>query len=234
MAYRSTDGVPPSPFDTLASRAPQGERRLKGSDMAKAKQARFRATAAKAKGRSRAKKKTLPKLTHLGINVVDLDKMVKFYTELLGMKVSDTGFSPRLGYKLAFLTASENNHHQLVMAECRDAKSPSTVNQISFTWPSLDDIRALDKKLRRRGVKTTPIDHGNAWSIYFPDPEGNQIECYLDAPWQVAQPHGKPLDLSLSNAEIVKRTKARIEGEPTFMPAKAWSKKMKARLGSAR
>jgi hypothetical protein len=48
----------------------------------------------------------------------------------------------------------------------------------------------------------------------------------------VAQPHGEKLDLSLSNAEIMRRTKARIEGEPTFLPAKAWSRKMKARLGA--
>jgi len=193
--------------------------------MAKAKQARAKATA-----KARAKKKTLPKLTHLGINVIDLDKMVKFYTGLLGMKVSDTGYSPRLGYRLAFMTASPNNHHQMVLAECRDPKSKSTVNQISFTWSSLDDIRALDKKLRKRGIPTTPVDHGNAWSIYFPDPEGNQIECYLDAPWQVAQPHGEKLDLTLSNAEIMRRTKTRIENQPTFMPAQAWSKKMKGRL----
>ena len=186
---------------------------------------------AKAKpARTRTRKKTLPRLTHLGINVIDLDKMVAFYTKLLGLKVSDTGFSKRLGYRLTFLTASPANHHQIVMAECRDKRSKSTVNQISFTWDSLDDIRDLDKRLKKMGVTTTPVDHGNAWSIYFPDPEGNQIECYLDAPWQVAQPHGEPLDLTLSNAEIRRRTKARIAGEPTFMPAGAWAKKMKGRL----
>jgi catechol-2,3-dioxygenase len=106
------------------------------------------------------------------------------------------------------------------------------VNQISFTWSSLDDSRELDKKLRRRGIKTTPIDHGNAWSIYFPDPEGNQIECYLDSPWQVAQPHGQPLDLSLSNAEIRRRTRERIKNEPTFMPAKTWAKTMRGKLAA--
>ena len=196
--------------------------------MAKAKQAKAKST------RAKPRRKSLPRLTHLGINVIDLDKMVGFYTKLLGMKVSDTGFSKRLGYRLTFMTASPSNHHQLVMAECRDKKSKSTVNQISFTWESLDDIRALNRKLVKAGIPTTPIDHGNAWSVYFPDPEGNQIECYIDAPWQVAQPHGQPLDLSLTNAEIKRRTKARIEGEPSFLPAKAWAKKMKDRLAAGR
>ena len=130
------------------------------------------------------------------------------------------------------MTGSDRNHHQLVMAECRKKGAPSTVNQISFTLGSLDDLRRLDRKLRRKGVATTPVDHGNAWSIYFPDPEGNTIECYLDAPWQVAQPHGEKLDLSLSDAEIRKRTRARIKDEPSFMPAGRWSAKMKRKLAA--
>jgi catechol 2,3-dioxygenase len=179
-------------------------------------------------------RRALPRLTHLGINVYDLDKEVAFYTGVLGLKVSDTGFSRRLGYRLTFLTGSETNHHQLVMAECRKKGAASTVNQISFTLDSLAALRALDRKLRRRGVATTPVDHGNAWSIYFPDPEGNVIECYLDAPWQVAQPHGEKLDLSLSDDEIRKSTRARIKDEPSFMPAARWSAKMKKRLAAAR
>ncbi len=190
-----------------------------------------RAKAAKPKGRAR---RSLPRLTHLGINVTDLDKEVAFYTRLLGLRVSDTGFSKRLGYRLTFLTGSELNHHQLVMAECRAKGAPSTVNQISFTLGSLDELRALDKKLRRRGVETTPVDHGNAWSIYFPDPEGNVIECYLDAPWQVHQPHGERLDLTLSDAEIRKRTRARIKDEPSFLPAGRWKAEMKRKLAAAR
>ena len=164
--------------------------------------------------------------------MIDLDKEVAFYKKMLGLKVSDTGFSRRLGYRLTFMTGSETNHHQLVMAECRKKGAPSTVNQISFTLGSLDDLRALDRKLRRAGVETTPVDHGNAWSVYFPDPEGNVIECYLNSPWQVAQPHGEKLDLSLSDDEIRKRTRARIKDERTFMPAGRWSANMKKKLAA--
>lgn len=30
-----------------------------------------------------------------------------------------------------------------------------------------------------------PRNHGNAWSIYFADPEGNRIELYTPSPWYV-------------------------------------------------
>ena len=39
------------------------------------------------------------------------------------------------------------------------------------------------------------LAEGDAWSVYSADPEGNGLEAYVDSPWHVAQPHGRPLDL---------------------------------------
>ena len=52
--------------------------------------------------------------------------------------------------------------------------------------------RALDNGATDMRVTS----HGNAWSCYFKDPEGNTVEAYLDTPFHVPQPHGEPLDLS--------------------------------------
>ena len=46
------------------------------------------------------------------------------------------------------------------------------------------------------------VDPGNAWSLYFRDPEADGIEISLDTPSHVAQPHRVELDLSLSDDEI--------------------------------
>ena len=64
----------------------------------------------------------------------------------------------------------------------------------------------------------SPRDHGNAWSLYFRDPEVNRIEVYIDTPWHIAQPHHVTLDLSLNDAEIYRRTEARVLADPTFKP----------------
>ena len=37
-------------------------------------------------------------------------------------------------------------------------------------------------------TEVVPVTHGNSVSLYFRDPEGNRIECYLDSPWYCAQP----------------------------------------------
>ncbi len=171
-----------------------------------------------------------PRITHMGINVVDIDRMVAFYTRVLGLTVSDFGFSERLQCKLAFLTSDPATHHQLVMVGCRPEGTESTVNQISFTVASLDDLRAADRRLTGEGIATNPIDHGNAWSVYFPDPEGNLIEIYLDAPFYVTQPRGEPLDLSLGDDEIRARTEARFGAEQGFMSRADWIAKRKQEI----
>lgn len=166
-----------------------------------------------------------PKITHVGINVMDIDRMVDFYTRVLGLSVSDYGYSERLQCKLAFLTSDPGTHHQVVMVGTRPEGTESTVNQISFVVPSLDDLRAANRRLIAEGIETTPINHGNAWSVYFPDPEGNLVEVYLDSPFHVPQPHGQPLDLSLSDDEIIARTEAHCATVEGFLSREAWMAK---------
>jgi catechol 2,3-dioxygenase-like lactoylglutathione lyase family enzyme len=175
-----------------------------------------------------------PRLTHFGINVVDLDKMVEFYTRMLGMIVSDRGHSKRLGHNLAFLTADPEEHHQLVMVDSRKPGDAGNVNQISFRLGSLDDLKAAHERLVAAGIEVNPISHGNAWSVYFSDPEGNLVEAYVPSPFHTPQPRGDKLDLSLSNEAIARETEARLRSEPGFMTRADWMAKMAAKLGKTR
>ncbi len=55
----------------------------------------------------------------------------------------------------------------------------TTINQISFRVPGLEELRQYYPWLVKEGVKKLdPRNHGNAWSIYFADPEGNRVELY--------------------------------------------------------
>jgi catechol 2,3-dioxygenase len=47
------------------------------------------------------------------------------------------------------------------------------------------------------------VSHGNAFGMYFFDPEGNRIELYYKTGYPVPQPHGDPLDLSRSDDELL-------------------------------
>jgi hypothetical protein len=70
-----------------------------------------------------------------------------------------------------------------------------------------------------------PICHGQAWSVYFRDPEGNRLEVYTDTPWYVHQPLREVMDFDLPEAEVLRRTEALCRTLPGFMTAEEWRRK---------
>lgn len=179
---------------------------------------------------------TLPqvRLTHMGLWVHDLDAMVDFYTRLYGFLVSDRGEAR--GSRIAFLTLDAGSHHQLVMQEGRPKEIAfNNLQQISFKCDSLAAVRAYHAALQSEPVTDVRgITHGNAWSVYFHDPEGNRSEVYCDTPWHIAQPFGVPIDLSLPEAEIVRLTEEIVHGKDTFLPMDEYKARTAAKLARGR
>jgi catechol 2,3-dioxygenase len=172
-------------------------------------------------------------LTHMGIYVRDLPGMRAFYTGVLGLIVSDEGYVPRLGADICFMSADVKTHHQVVLVSGRpESATYTTVMQISFTVPSLAELRRVRDRAAAAGATNfRPVSHGNAWSVYFSDPEGNVIEVYLDSPFHVPQPHGVPLDLDQSDEAILAETEAHCRADPGFMMRSEWEKVQASRLG---
>jgi catechol 2,3-dioxygenase len=173
-----------------------------------------------------------PQLTHMGINVYDVSAMERFYTEVLGMVVTDRGRGKNFKADLVFMSVDPSSHHQVVLASGRDPGSPqSTVNQISFQLNDLDELRELYRRVRDYGVTgIKPLSHGVSWSIYFPDPEGNTIELYCDSPWYIAQPHGDPFDPEDPTDKIMAETLAICRDDPKFMPIEEFRAAVQAQL----
>jgi catechol 2,3-dioxygenase len=172
----------------------------------------------------------LPQLSHCGIYARDVAQMVDFYTKTLGLTVSDRGINSR-GIELAFLTAAPGHHHQLVIVSGRSPDGVSTVNQLSFKLGDLDQLKTLFGRVREAGIAPIrQVSHGNALSFYFADPEGNQVEIYIDTPWYIPQPHGVPVDLSRPNEEIMAETEKHCRESAGFLPLDAWQKKVSERL----
>ena len=174
---------------------------------------------------------TRPTPAHFGIFVFDVDLMVDFYTSVFRLTITDEGIGKNFGHRLVFMSATEDQHHQLVLSAGRSEKSPqSTVMQISFLVPDLAELRRnRDVALSKGATELRPMNHGNAWSLYYFDPEGNRIEVYLDTPFYVAQPYGAPLNMDQSEAELLAETEAMVKNDPTFMPLDAWRAKFRTR-----
>jgi len=180
-----------------------------------------------------------PQLAHLGIFCKDLDAMIEFYCREFGMVVSDSGLgkSGKAGTKRrgAFLTADPTEHHQLALIEGRDADTPPTTAQISFRVPSLAELRTFWKHVVETAIPVQVVkNHGNAWSIYIDDPDGNMLEIYAHSPWYMEQPTGEPLDLTKSEDDIMRETEELVKSSGSVViPRDEWIESMKQRLAEA-
>jgi len=140
-------------------------------------------------------------LGHFGIFVRDMPKMVDFYTNVLGMTLTDRGE----GDRIVFLSARpEEEHHEIALAKSEDQRTDA--GQISFHVDSLQDLKALYRKVKDYGCQFDRIvNHGIAFGCYFRDPEDNRVEIYWSTGIDYPQPFGDPIDLEASDEELLKR-----------------------------
>src|ERR1700679_811491 len=92
------------------------------------------------------------RLAHMGIYVKERDAMRRFYTEVLGLLVTDQG-EGRGGAYLTFLSGNQSNHHQLVLVSGRpDTAGFNPIQQISFMIDSLADLREVQQRAQALGA----------------------------------------------------------------------------------
>ena len=116
-------------------------------------------------------------LGHVGIYVRDLERMVAFYRDTLGMRVTKQNW--RAG--IVFLSADPKGaDHEIALFRGRSAETDSQViNQISLRVATLDDLRMFHQRLVAAGLQIDAVvNHVSALGCYYFDPEGNRSEVY--------------------------------------------------------
>jgi catechol 2,3-dioxygenase-like lactoylglutathione lyase family enzyme len=169
--------------------------------------------------------------SHIGIFVTDLEKMVDFYSRVLGLVISDRAVRDD-GNEIVFMTLDPSEHHQVVFAGGRPADlSYSLIQQLSFRAESLAALRETYAALKREPiVELGPISHGNAISAYFRDPEGNRLEVFVDTQWHVPQPCAKPVDLTKPEDEIMAFVEQQIAVLPGACARADWERERRAKF----
>lgn len=118
------------------------------------------------------------KLAHVVLRTGRIDEMVEWYcTVLEAHAVFRNDF-------LAFVTY-DDEHHRLAFVNngATEAPSPraSGLEHIAFTYATLDDLLGTYTRLRGLGIAPAwCVNHGPTTSMYFADPDGNQVECQID------------------------------------------------------
>ena len=121
-------------------------------------------------------------LGHIVLYVSDLERSRKFYGETLGWK-EVTSFGD-IG---AVFSSGRTHHELLLLAVGADATPIPAGRRLGMYHFGLkigesdDDLRAALEDLTNAGAKVTgTADHTVSHSIYIEDPDGNEIELYID------------------------------------------------------
>ena len=174
--------------------------------------------------------------SHCGFKVADMDAMVEFYDNVLGYAVTGRGIMPAIGNEpereYAYLSRDPSEHHQVILVSGRDMDAPTSVNQLSLRILSLDELRRMERELEAHPAigKLRNTCHGNSFSIYFPDPEGNVVELAVESVWYVPAPHGAPLDLSWSDEKLLGWAEDHCRETPGFMMRADWKSRAREEL----
>ena len=124
-------------------------------------------------------------LGHVVLYVRDLQRSLAFYRDLLGLRALGETFDGR-----ACMLSSGRTHHELLLLEVGDAPGPARGRRVGLYhigWCIGDsdaELRQARDELERAGVVIEGMsDHWISHSLYLRDPDGNEIELYVDVPY---------------------------------------------------
>ncbi len=127
-------------------------------------------------------------VNHLALVTDDMDKTVRFYRDVLGMRVVATLGGGVGGQRMRHYFFSIGPKSCLAFFEWPGVKLPSAkdagvpgsgrhFDHVSIGVDSMDTLLGLQRQAREHGVPATDlVDHGMLRSIYFEDPNGISLE----------------------------------------------------------
>jgi catechol 2,3-dioxygenase len=129
-------------------------------------------------------------LGHLVLYVHDVERSAAFYRDVLGWRqILPTPGDVPMG-AAAFSAPTGRTHHELLLIEVgQQAQSVPAGRRVGLyhfglkVGDSDDDLREALKVLEANDVKMVGAsDHTVTHSLYILDPDGNEIELYIDVP----------------------------------------------------
>jgi len=120
------------------------------------------------------------KLAHIVFRTNQIARMVQWYCDVLEARpvVADE--------RIAFISYDEEHHRIAFVAHERWPERPEGrpvgLHHVAFTYAGLRELLDTYQRLKASGiVPWRPILHGPTCSMYYRDPDGNDVELQVDS-----------------------------------------------------
>ena len=124
-------------------------------------------------------------LGHVVFYVREMKRSLAFYRNLLGIELVGEMKHPLNAVALT----SGRTHHEILLIEVGAAPPPQKGHRLGLyhigikMGDSLDELRTVRNELNEAGVLISGMsDHTVSQSLYLEDPDGNEVELYVDDP----------------------------------------------------
>ncbi|HEX6540073.1 MAG TPA: VOC family protein [Candidatus Dormibacteraeota bacterium] len=129
-------------------------------------------------------------LGHIVLYVRDIERSARFYGDVLGWQQLEVPGDGALGRMPVALYSSGRTHHELLLIEVGEDAQPVPRGRHLGLYhfglkvgDSDDELRDALGRCREQGVRIVGMsDHTVSHSVYIEDPDGNEIELYIDVP----------------------------------------------------
>ncbi|HEU4620941.1 MAG TPA: lactoylglutathione lyase [Burkholderiaceae bacterium] len=121
------------------------------------------------------------RILHTMIRVGDLDRALRFYTHVLGMRELRRKDYPDGRFTLAFVGYGDESDHAVIeLTHNWDTSAYDLGNGYGHIAIAVDDIYATCDRIREAGGNITrapgPMKHGSTVIAFLQDPDGYKIE----------------------------------------------------------
>ena len=121
------------------------------------------------------------RVLHTMIRVGDLERSLKFYTDVLGMKLLRQKDYPDGKFTLAFVGYGPESHHAVIELTYNwDTRQYDLGNGFGHVALEVDDVYEACAEIKKRGGKVVreagPMKHGSTVIAFVEDPDGYKIE----------------------------------------------------------
>jgi catechol 2,3-dioxygenase-like lactoylglutathione lyase family enzyme len=120
------------------------------------------------------------KIGHAVIFVSDLERSKRFYTDVLGFKVSDIYDGTKMPGGMVFLRCN-GDHHCLALVGDKGDSNGKSLHHLAFELATLDEVFRARDHLKQAGVTITFNGRRRAGcqvAVEFLDPDGHHLELY--------------------------------------------------------